>query len=66
MKKAYLVSSYVTTRIVVDESLKESEIYDKALPRLLENLTTSGIELCTELEEDLEVPFDPEYDKNTY
>lgn len=64
MKKSYLITSTVTTRIVVDSQLKEEELYDIALPRLINNLSTSGLELCTEIEEDLEVPFDPKYDKN--
>ena len=65
MKKAYLVTSSVTTRVVIDCSIEEEkQIYDEALPRLLENLRISVLELCTDIQEDLEVPYDKNYDKN--
>ena len=61
-KKAYLVWSVVGTRVVADEDATDEEIYNLAHKSLVENLDDSGYELCEDIIEDTEVPYNPEYD----
>lgn len=56
--KAYLVWSTVGTRVVAPVDATDEEVYALAHKRLVENLDTSGIELCESIFEDTEVPFD--------
>ena len=61
-KKAYLVWSVVGTRVVADEDATDEEIYNLAHKSLVENLDDLGYELCEDIFEDTEVPYNPEYD----
>jgi hypothetical protein len=68
MKKAYLVTFTVTTRIIavagLDGELKKDDI-ERAKDRVIENLKNNGtydhLEFC---EEDESVPYDPADDDN--
>lgn len=70
MKKAFLVKASVMTRIVIDvpehyniTDLDSGKLFDNvckiAKPRLQANITGDSIE---EIEEDIEVPYDPKTD----
>ena len=61
-KKAYLVWSVVGTRVVADENATDEEIYNLAHKSLVENLDDLGYELCEDIFEDTEVPYNQEYD----
>ena len=73
-KIAFLVDASVTTRIVVDldqlpeqtgsfseDNLDMEAIAMMALPKLIENLKFNGVENI-EVIQDIEFPYDPEFD----
>jgi hypothetical protein len=65
MKKAFLVSIQVTTRVVVDEDATDESILAAAGPRLQHALSDDYSTLLNEnttIEDDVEVPYDPETD----
>ena len=70
-KTAYLLTFHATTRIVVDSEknpFEDDNLFTKCVEMARERMLNFGIEeyLCgdnAELNEDTEMPFDPEYDK---
>lgn len=64
-KKAYLIDFSIMTRIVVDSNTTEEEIIVEATNKLLQDtddLRIRFLEGCTEIDNDIEVPYNPEYD----
>ena len=75
MMKAYLVDVSLRTRIVLpdDFNLEDywegkgvSRVVSAAEPRFIEKLRTDMAENITEIEEDCEVPYDPEHDGSRF
>ena len=73
MKKAYLVTFTMTTRIVVDSDKnpeEDDDLREKCAEKARENIIGNGVEyyLCDEnldgIKEDTEMPYDEEYDYN--
>lgn len=64
MKKAYLVTVSVTTRVVVDtDDIDDVEILDAAQPRLRDAITFDGVApFLEDVREDTECPYNPEND----
>lgn len=58
MKVAKLVYVSLMTRVVVEDTATESEILEKAIPRLSEKLMREPFENVEEIVDDGEVPFD--------
>ena len=57
--KAYIVYSSIATRVVVPENSSDEEIFKAAIPNLILNLTTNGVDCLESFEEDIEMPYDP-------
>lgn len=64
MKKAYLVTVSVTTRVVVDAEDEDDDIIlEHARPRLRDAIAEDGVApFLDEVCEDTECPYDPETD----
>lgn len=65
MKKAYLVHVDFVTRVILDEEevKDENRLSEKVSERLMYKIRNDEtLENITEVKEDKEVPYDPEYD----
>ena len=69
MKKAFLVTANVTTRVVVDmpddgvlDSPTYDELLEKAKSRLIDNLSNDYHDCVEDVREDTDMPYDPNYD----
>lgn len=67
MKKAFLVTANVTTRVVVDVlDIIDEFAYDKIIKQakggLIHNLTNDYIDQIEDVREDTNVPYNPAYD----
>lgn len=69
MKKAFLVTANVTTRVVVDmpddgvlDSPTYDELLEKAKSRLIDNLSNDYYDCVEDVREDTDMPYDPNYD----
>jgi hypothetical protein len=63
-KVAKLVYVSLVTRVVVDEKATEQEILELAFPKLSEKLTDEFIENLEEIVDDIECPYDENFDVN--
>ena len=61
-KVAKLVSVSLITRVIVDEGASESEILELAGIKLAEKIQHELTEHLEEIEDDVECPYDPEFD----
>jgi hypothetical protein len=61
-KVAKLVYVSLVTRVVVDEKATEQEILELAFPKLSEKLTDEFIENLEEIVDDIECPYDENFD----
>lgn len=66
MKKAFLVTANVTTRVVVDmpddgvlDSPTYDELLEKAKSRLIGNLSNDYYDCVEDVREDTDMPYDP-------
>jgi hypothetical protein len=61
-KVAKLVTIQLTTRVVVDENADDETIIDETIPRFIDKILTEIEEYNPQIEDDTEVPYDPELD----
>jgi hypothetical protein len=61
-KIAKLVSVTLKTRVIVEDNLSEEQIFELAKPRLSNNLSTNGFENLEEIVDDIECPYDKDFD----
>jgi hypothetical protein len=61
-KVAKLVSVTLITRVVVDESATEQDILELAIPKLSEKLMDEPFEHIEDIEDDIECPYDSDFD----
>ena len=66
MKKAFLVTANVTTRVVVDmpddgvlDEATFDKLVDKAKSRLIDNLSNDYYDCVEDVREDTDMPYDP-------
>ena len=62
MRVAKLVTVEVTTRVIVEDTATEEEIMTAAMPRLAINLQQNGSEGLVSIQDDIEVPYNGEFD----
>lgn len=62
-KVAKLVWVGFATRVIVDDNASDEQIMELAMPRLIDNLMTNGFENLESIEDDLECPYDPDFDE---
>lgn len=60
--KAYIVRSYLTVRVVVPDEYTEEQIYEAATLPVIQLSEANGLMSDVELNEDMENPYDPEFD----
>jgi hypothetical protein len=66
MKKAFLVTANVTTRVVIDmpddgvlDEATFDKLVDKAKSRLIDNLSNDYYDCVEDVREDTDMPYDP-------
>ena len=69
MKKAFLVTANVTTRVVIDmpddgvlDEATFDKLVDKAKSRLIDNLSNDYYDCVEDVIEDTDMPYDPNND----
>lgn len=62
-KTVKLVYVSLMTRVVVDVDATDEEILEAARPKLLEKVNTELMENLEDIVDDIECPFDAEFDK---
>jgi hypothetical protein len=69
MKKAFLVTANVTTRVVIDmpddgvlDEATFDKLVDKAKSRLIDNLSNDYYDCVEDVREDTDMPYDPNND----
>jgi len=62
-KVTKLVWVSIGTRVIVDDNASDEQIMELAMPRLIDNLMTNGFENIESIEDDLECPYDPDFDE---
>lgn len=62
MKKAVLVSFSIVTRVIVDNSMSDSEVIEMAAIKCSEKLSIEPCEHLSKIEDDLECPFEEGFD----
>ena len=61
MKVAKLVWASIGTRVIVEDTDTDEQIWAKAFPHLIENLTDSQMDSCESIEDDKEIPYGDKY-----
>jgi hypothetical protein len=64
-KVAKLVSVSLMTRVIVDENASESEILELAGIKLSEKIQNELTEHLESIEDDIECPYDPDFDEES-
>jgi hypothetical protein len=62
---AKLVYVTLATRVIVDENASESEILELAGIKLAEKIQNELTEHLEEIEDDIECPYDPDFDEES-
>ena len=62
--KAILITIQIATRVIVADDTTEQDIINIALPRLCRNMDSDPWG-DSEISDDIECPYDPEYDELT-
>jgi hypothetical protein len=62
---AKLVSVSLMTRVIVDENASESEILELAGIKLSEKIQNELTEHLESIEDDIECPYDPDFDEES-